>query len=101
MELARQLTYEFTNLQSLISYQGEGVFMALSFAFDALGEAELKLAAERAITAMDKVVFGSPVLSTQLQVGRVLSRDLPVNVEPAYMLQVARSHLLHREALNS
>jgi DNA-binding response OmpR family regulator len=101
LELARQLTYEFTNLQSLISYQGEDVFMALSFAFDALGEAELKLAAERAITATDKVVFGSSGLSTQLQVGRVLSRDLPANVEPAYMLQVARSHLLHREALNS
>lgn len=100
IELARQLTLEFSAMQSIISYQGEGVFMALSFAFDALGEDALKGAAGRAAVETDTHVDAISDHVTHLMVGRVLSSDLPENVEPSYMLEMARSHLLKPETLN-
>jgi CheY-like chemotaxis protein len=96
---AQQMAHEFANVQGIVSYQGEGVFMALSFAFDALGQAPLEAAAFRAATATDAQILQGSGHSTRLLVGRVLSRDLPKNVEPAYMLKVARDHLLTQDQM--
>ena len=93
LELAKQLTLEFLGIHGIITYQGEGVFMVLSFAFSGIGDDALKLAADRAVKATDAAVLDELGFGTDFLVGQVLSRDLPKNVEPVDMIEMARSHL--------
>jgi CheY-like chemotaxis protein len=96
VDLARRLTLQFADIQGIISYQGEGVFMALSFGFEFVSATKLQNAIEKAAAEADAKTLASCGHRTQILVGRVLSRDLPENVEPIYMLEMARSHLLNR-----
>lgn len=96
LALAKQLTLEFLGMQGIISYQGEGVFMALSFVFSGLGSDTLQSGVARAVATADAAVLESLGHHTDFLVGKVMSKELPANVEPVHMLEIARSHLLSR-----
>ncbi|NNE52347.1 MAG: response regulator [Sulfitobacter sp.] len=91
VELAGNLTRVFAEQQGIVSYQGEGAFVALSFAFRAGSGPGPGSAIERAVAETDLKILGTG--KTEILLGQVMSSELPNAVEPLYMLHAARSRL--------
>jgi DNA-binding response OmpR family regulator len=94
--LACNLTSAFTRRQGIVSYQGEGTFVALSFVYAKGVEAGLRDAAREAVRETDAEILPDGARATEILLSEVLSHELPGEAEPLYMLNAARSQLESR-----
>lgn len=89
VHLSQHLADEMADLNGIVSYQGDGVFLGLSHStFDA-EEAPLIAAFERGALKTDTSFFPASQHRTIFRLGQVRYRDLPHDAEPLYMLQAA------------
>lgn len=93
VELGRELTASFMAAKSIVSYQGKGTFVALSFRHDAQEEGALAELAQGAVTRAQQKTLPALPGEIALKFSQVLSCDLPQEAEPLYMLHAARTKL--------
>ncbi len=93
VHLSQHLTQEMAELEGIVSYQGEGVFMGLAHSSHEGETASIIAAFERAALKADTRFFPAAQHRTIFRLGQVKYRDLPYGAEPLFLLQAASRDL--------
>lgn len=93
IELARQLSALFVTSEGIVSYQGQGSFVALFFRHDDKQREELVAGAQAAVAAARGATLGKSERTIELLFSQVRSCELPEGVEPLFILHEARTKL--------
>lgn len=93
VELARQLTALFVSMEGIVSYQGDGIFVALFFRYDEKQIEKLLQGAGEAVKKARRMTLEGSDAEISLIFSQVRSCDLPEGVEPLFILHEARTRL--------
>jgi DNA-binding response OmpR family regulator len=93
-EMAKQLSDALSSKQAIVTYRGNGQFMALSYAFENSDVENLEQLVQKAARRTDKMVFGRRDGATACRTALARASDVPCGSDPLRIIHVAQERLL-------
>lgn len=91
--MAKQLSRAFSLTQAIVTYRGDGQFMALSFAFDSSDVENMDALVQKAARRTDKKIFGPQDGATACRTAFARASDVPCGSDPLRIIHVAQERL--------
>ena len=100
-ELTQQLAHGYGAAEGMVTYRGDGHFMALSFDADGVKEDRLTQITQNAAQAADRRFLSAGAQSTVFRAVSVSARELPVDAEPTFILHEVEQRLARMKSTRS
>ncbi len=91
--MAKRRGRAFSSTQAIVTYRGDGQFMALSFVFDSSDVENMDALVQKAARRTDKKIFGTLDGVTACRTAFARASDVPCGSDPLRIILVAQERL--------